>query len=291
MKNLVTIELTDRQKRFIEKTPEFNFQDWINMNLDKRIGMFDLKSQKVSAIIAAAGYEKRIYNIEREIPKPMLKIKGISLLERQVAVLRSFDITSIVIVRGFKKEQINIPDVTYIDNDDYDKTGNLHSFFLALNKVTDRSILSYGDIHYEKAILKELLISDSEFTIVIDRSWRDHYHNRTQHTISEAELVKVENNHITHIGIDVEYDAAYGEFIGLASFSPSGLEKAKNLFKEIEQGENPEIDSSFLKKALLSDFINHLIKKGEKIVPLDIHGGWFEIDTFEDYKKSWTQVQ
>ena len=34
-----------------------------------------------------------------------------------------------------------------------------------------------------------------------------------------------------------------------------------------------------------TDFFNTLIEKGEKVTPVEIFGGWFEIDTFEDYRK------
>jgi len=34
-----------------------------------------------------------------------------------------------------------------------------------------------------------------------------------------------------------------------------------------------------------------LIEKGEKVTPVEIFGGWFEIDTFEDYRKSWTMIK
>ena len=45
-----------------------------------------------------------------------------------------------------------------------------------------------------------------------------------------------------------------------------------------------------MRNASLTDFFNVLIARGEKIATVDIHGGWFEIDTFEDYRKSWSMV-
>ena len=286
----VAIELTDRQIDFLANNPNFNFQEWISVLLEKKISILGAIGQKVDIVIAAAGYEERINSIEREIPKVMLKIRGKSLLERQVELFKRLDISEIYVVRGYQKKQINFTEVKYVDNDEYRDSGIFYSFYLALKEMSNRMILSYGDIHFEEKIIKELLINMADFAIVVDRSWRDHYQNRTEHTICEAELVVVEDGAVKSVGTEINYESSYGEFIGLASFSKKGVEIVKKLCLEINKKESGEKDFQFLKKASLTDFLNKLIQNGERVVPVDINGGWLEIDTFEDYKESWSKI-
>ncbi|MCP4750556.1 MAG: phosphocholine cytidylyltransferase family protein [Proteobacteria bacterium] len=286
----ITLDVSKEQQRFLEENPEFDLQGWFGRELDKKIRKTVIKNKKTSAIIIAAGYESRLSNDVSNGPKAMLKIKGKSLLKRQIEILNRYNLNDITIVRGYKKEQINIPDVAYIDNDEYATTDILYSFFLASKKMKGRTILLYSDILFEKEIVERLLSDTSDFAVIVDRSWREHYHERTQHTMDEAELVQVDNDQISHMGRDIPFKSAYGEFIGISMYSEKGVEKVKQLFGNLEDA-TTENDIPFdLKKEKLTGFYNALISRGEQITPVSILGGWMEIDTFEDFKKSWTMV-
>ncbi|MGK5093017.1 phosphocholine cytidylyltransferase family protein [Deltaproteobacteria bacterium TL4] len=282
----IYLDLTEEQNQFLEDQPDFDLQGWFQRALRGKINELKIKNENINVIIAAAGYDTRISEVVHEVPKAMLMIKGKSLLERQLDELKKFNIKNITIVRGYKKERIIVPEVHYIDNNDYEKTGILYSFFLASEKMTGKTILLYSDILFGKDILEKLIYDASDFAVIVDKSWRDHYHNRIQHTVSEAELVTVEEGWISHMGCDIPYQEAYGEFIGLSAFSSKGAEVAKNLYAELNQ----TVDKNSLFRKPLTTLFNGLIAKGEKITPIDILGGWFEIDTFEDYRKSWTMV-
>ncbi|MFC1668984.1 NTP transferase domain-containing protein [Spirochaetota bacterium] len=278
----ISLELSELQRKFIEDHPDFNLQEWFHNSLNKKI---KVKADKINVIIAAAGYDTRISQIDADIPKAMLKVKGKSLLERQIEMFNSMNINDISVIRGFKKEQINLPDINYYDNNDYETTGILYSFFLASEKMTEKTLLSYADVFFERDIAEKLIYESSDYAIVVDMSWHDNYHSRLEHTISEAELVEVKDDFVTAIGNNIPIESAYGEFIGLASFSQRGAVKAKELYKKTQ-----EIKGKKIKEASLSDFLCALIEDGEKIVPIGIHGGWFEIDTFEDFRKAWVRV-
>ena len=287
----VDLNLTKEQSKFLQDHPDFNLQGWFSNALNDKIGVEGIRREKKIAVIAAAGSSSRMPKEGVEVPIAMLKIRGKSLLQRQIEILRSFDINDVTVIRGYEKERFTIADVNYINNNEYDKTSILYSFLLASNEIRGKSILLYGDILFERELLKKLIEETSDFSVIVDRSWREHYHSRVQHTISEAELVEVEDGSILRMGRGIPYDSAYGEFIGLAALSPRGSKKVRNLFDGLKhEPDKTSLGGKSLSKASLTDFFNALIERGEKITPVDTFGGWFEIDTFEDYRKSWTMV-
>ena len=71
-------------------------------------------------------------------------------------------VKDIVVVRGYKKEAVNLPNLTYIDNDEFPETGELDSLLKALQSRTGHfqtTIISYGDVLFNKYIPQSYLRS------------------------------------------------------------------------------------------------------------------------------------
>ena len=83
----------------------------------------------MTAIIIAAGFEEDLLPLIEDRPKAMLEIKGKTILERQIQVLNECGVKDIIVVRGYQKEQINLPNIRYYDNDRFHETGELASSF------------------------------------------------------------------------------------------------------------------------------------------------------------------
>src|SRR5436309_2700637 len=86
-------------------------------------------TEKITAIIPAAGFEKQLLPLIQDKPKCLLDIKGKTILERQIAALNEVNIKDIAVVRGYQKEKIAFPNLRYYDNDRYEDTGELTSIF------------------------------------------------------------------------------------------------------------------------------------------------------------------
>ena len=58
-------------------------------------------------------------------PKTMVNIQGAPILSHIVDAYHAVGIKNIVVVRGYKKEAVNLPNLTYVDNEDcrYRRTG------------------------------------------------------------------------------------------------------------------------------------------------------------------------
>ena len=62
----------------------------------------------MKAIILAAGEGKRLRPLTDNIPKAMVKLFNMSLLERQIEIFQKCGINDIVVVGGYKNEKIDI---------------------------------------------------------------------------------------------------------------------------------------------------------------------------------------
>jgi len=291
-----TIKIETTHEEWL-KSKNLNFSDWVRKKLDQEI----LKAQQgnsgkpFKAIILAAGEDKSLFPLTEEIPKTLLDIKGKTILERQIQLLRSVGIHDIAVVRGYKKHRINYVDLQYFDNDSYENSGSLVSLLVAKDYLDTPTIVLYGDILFEAEILARLLDSKEETTLVVDRGWKKRYQESKEGHALQPELTTLaegdENTKVVGIGMS-ESDLS-SEFIGLAKLSISSLKILDNVYKSkyLKDPEQKFHNSSSLRKASLLDFFQELIEQHENINALEIWRSWIDVDTFEDYRNSWKLIE
>lgn len=98
-----------------------------------------------NAIILAAGYGMRMFPINRETPKGLLKIHEEQLIERIIKQLHDVEVFDITIVVGFMKEcyefLIDAYGVELVYNKDFGSKNNIHSLHLVLDKLSNSYII------------------------------------------------------------------------------------------------------------------------------------------------------
>lgn len=249
----------------------------------------EVKVKRMKAIIIAAGPGMRLNPLTDNRPKCMLDIEGKTILQRALEILRNCGINDIAIVRGYKKEAIDYSGVKYYYNKDYENNNILGSLFYAEEEMDGILVVSYSDILYEEKVLKKLLRSEADISVVVDTKWTEAYEGRTEHPVSEAEKVLVQDNRVVKIGKEpIGAEEAYGEFIGLAKFSGRGTELLKEVYHQVKiefAGKLFQHEGRVFEKAYLTDMFQELIDRGYTVTNVDIEGGWREIDTVQDYER------
>ncbi|MFC1906674.1 sugar phosphate nucleotidyltransferase [Chloroflexota bacterium] len=246
------------------------------------------KSHNIKAIIIAAGKNERLLPLISDKPACLLEIGNKTIIGRELENLRACGIYDIVVVRGYQGDKIKYPAIRYYENKDYRDTGIMESLFRAKGEMDGEFIFGYSDIVYAKKVLELLLQDKSDISLVVDTEWKSTYHQRQQHPLSEAELVSVEGDLIAQIGPNITPSyQVYGEFIGLAKFSKKGADIIKSHYEWAIQNYSSKAfhQASSLDKAYFTDLIQELIDQGYPVAHIDIHGGWAEIDTPEDFKR------
>ncbi len=258
-------------------------------------------SETVKAVILAAGFDERLMPLVSDRPKAMLDVKGKSILERQVDALQQNGVRQIAVVRGYKKEQIALPNVRYYDNDAFEESGEIESLLRAGAELSGTVIVMYGDILFDRAIVERLLQSPDDITIVCDRSWPD---TRAGREASGADLVvetpTPRRHHrfladeqvvrVAEIGAALDPVSATAEFIGMAKLSPRGCQTLGEVYRELlARGTDVAVhEAASLRTAKLTDLLQEVIRRGHPIASVGIYQGWLEVDTFDDYRRAWT---
>ena len=123
----------------------------------------------MQAIILAAGMGKRLGQLTKNNTKCMVSVNGERLIDRMLTQLSSRSLSRVVIVVGYKKNELishigNRYDdrikIEYVHNDIYDKTNNIYSLALAKQYMLEEdTLLLESDLIFDDNML-ELIINN-----------------------------------------------------------------------------------------------------------------------------------
>ncbi len=176
----------------------------------------------MKAIIIAAGTGSRLYPITKDIPKSLVDVgQGLTLLETQLHSLQECGITDIVMIIGYRADQIEAKlnkyrkdfNIETVYNPFFESSNNLISIWLARHHFQGEFITINGDDIFDASVIRELLKSPHAITMVTDT--KDSYDDDDMKIISEQGLIK-------QVSKKIPISQANGESVGIIKFSPDG---------------------------------------------------------------------
>lgn len=121
----------------------------------------------MQAVILAAGMGKRLGEYTRDNTKCMVKVNGVTLIDRLLGQLSGLDLRRVVIVVGYQGDKLiehigdrysGRLDIEYVWNPIYDKTNNIYSLALTKDKLQeDDTLLIESDLIFDDRMFPLLL--------------------------------------------------------------------------------------------------------------------------------------
>lgn len=138
----------------------------------------------MQAIILAAGMGKRLKELTQDNTKCMVKVNGVTLIDRMLHQLDFYHLSRIIIVVGYKGDKlidyistldIHTP-IVYLYNPIYDKTNNIYSLALAKKHLCEEdTVLLESDLIFEQRVLDAIIDDPRDTLALVDKyeSWMD----------------------------------------------------------------------------------------------------------------------
>ena len=115
----------------------------------------------MQAIILAAGMGRRLGELTSQNTKCMVKVNGVSLIDRLLGQLSRLALNRVVIVVGYKGQELKDYigqryaerlKIEYVENPVYDRTNNIYSLALAKDQLQeDDTLLIESDLIFSTA--------------------------------------------------------------------------------------------------------------------------------------------
>jgi phosphoenolpyruvate phosphomutase len=239
----------------------------------------------VHAIILAASRGKELGELTLNKPKALLEVNGVPLLKQAIDKIKANGINDVTVVRGYKKESFPEMGCNYVDNLNYETTGELSSLFLAKKSITGDTLISYGDIAFKGYILTALSESKSDISIVVDSRTKHRDENYAgDYVLGTKKNTKSfieDDTKLLKTALTTKKDAPFeihGEWIGMLKATPKGSSIISNALNELSK------DSRF-HELKMGDLFNYLIAKDVEIGICYIEGNWMDVDNFKDFEQ------
>jgi len=236
-----------------------------------------------AALVLAASRGEELHELTEEKPKAMVRIGDRPLLAHIAASYRSAGIGDITVVRGYRKEAVNLPDLTYVDNDEYADTGELHSLWKGLASRAwgpEGLVVSYGDVLFRKHVLDHLRELDEDLVIPVDTQWQDSV-NRGREVDYVSCSFPYSRTHynrrvlLQKVSGELPQREIHGEWMGLIYISGRALPGVRDALREMHgdaQNRNAKVPA----------LLNRLATSGHAVRVVYTSGNWLDVDSLDD---------
>jgi choline kinase len=231
----------------------------------------------MKAIILSAGQGSRLGHLTHERPKCLIEFNGRSLLDRQLDVLAANGIDDVVVVTGFRDDQIEAslarrgdarPNVRTVFNPFYQVADNLGSLFVAKDEIEGDLLVWSGDTLVSEELMAQVVANRSRTGICVTIDRKDRYDDDDMKVIADGD------GRLKAIGKRIPA-GVNAESIGLLAFRGDGADRFRHA---IERAMRTKEGTTIWYLRV----IHHLAQNGD-VWTLDIQGEeWGEVDFPED---------
>ncbi len=240
-------------------------------------------AENTSAIVLAASRGEELRELTEHQPKTMIKIQGTPILAHIVDAYNAVGIKDITVVRGYRKEAVNLPNLTYLDNNEFAETGELDSLNKALCARKGQAkdlIISYGDVLFNKYIPQALCQEKEDVVIFVDSDWQNQSSYARLGGFVECSLPNSKKAfnakvYLKQLGEGVPKDNTHGVWMGFLKVSPAGSALLHTILATM-------MADPAHRKAGIPHLLQALLSCQQPIRVLYTVGHWLDINSLDD---------
>ena len=240
------------------------------------------------AVILAAGMGTRLMPLTKEIPKALLEINDVTLLERMIKNCINTGISKFIVVVGYNHDKViefceklaekyDI-EIDAVVNEDYEVTNTSVSTFIASKIIAENPedfILVNGDNVVDPEIISR--IAECRHTAMIIDNYKK-LNEESFKLIIDDEVFNddktILHGSINSIGKTLDIASSSGEFIGVSKVISEDIAEFNEILSELIE-ENPQNYYDFAYKDLSTiKTIDFVLTNALKWTEIDDHNDW-----------------
>ena len=240
-------------------------------------------------VILSAGMGTRLMPLTKEIPKTMLEINGMTLLERMIRNCIDAGINKFIVIVGYNREKVTelCPQIAEkydikikaIANEKYDITNTSVSTYLASKFIEENDlddfVLINGDNVVDPKIISNIVASNNTGMII------DNFKELNEESFkliiddeSFNEERTIANGKINSIGKGLDIPSSTGEFIGVSKVVSDDVAEFNRILESlIEEDPQNYYDFAFKDLSIIKT-IDFVLTNGLKWTEIDDHNDW-----------------
>jgi choline kinase len=239
-------------------------------------------------IVIGAGRGRRLMPTTADAPKCFAEVSGKRLLDWAIEAFAASGLNDVCFIGGYQIEKVkrDYPAFTFRENPNWENTNILASLLCAADVMDEGFICCYSDVLFTPDIVARLAETPADMALGVDTSWLERYAHRSDHPPDDAEKVTIKDGRVTRVDRKIPEADAYGEYIGVAKFSPVGAARLREYYEQRRQqfAGKPWRDARDFENAYKILLFQDMIEQGEQFAYVDTPGGYIEVDTQQDFE-------
>ena len=127
------------------------------------------------AVFIAAGFGSRLVPITLNTPKPLVRVKGVRIIDTLLDAVTAINIDEIIIVRGYLSEQFDqlkykYPKIKFVENPMYNESNNISSLMCARFLLQNAYILESDLLLKNPSLIKKYQYATNYLGVPTDRT-------------------------------------------------------------------------------------------------------------------------
>ena len=238
----------------------------------------------MKAVILAAGQGTRLRPLTNRVPKPLVRLHGKPIMQRQLESLDKAGFEECVIVVGYRGDQVEYQfgprfrnlEITYVNNELYEETNNIYSLWMARDLLDDDILLLESDLVFEDDLLDDLTQTTYPDVAVVDwfRSSMDGTVILAEDGLADSMVLKSQQSE------EFDYSQAL-KTVNIYTLSRDTM--SRRFLPALDEHVDAGNTNSFY-EAVLAE----LVAQGDLEMAVHLTGDrkWTEIDTVEDLREA-----